>query len=74
MKLYVWENVLTDYTDGIMFALAANEEEARSLIKDKFLAEEFNPGGLMGHLVTELDTKRAAVFDTPVGFYLKGGG
>ena len=29
MKLYVWENVLTDYTDGIMFAIAPSVKEAR---------------------------------------------
>jgi len=33
MKLYVWEYVLTDYTDGIMFALANSVEEARELIR-----------------------------------------
>lgn len=28
-KLYVWEGVLTDYTDGIMFAIAENPLKAR---------------------------------------------
>lgn len=32
LKLYVWEGVLTDYTDGVMFALAHNVEEAREVI------------------------------------------
>lgn len=35
LKLYVWEGVLTDYTDGIMFALAENEDEAKELIRKK---------------------------------------
>ena len=32
LTLYVWENVLCDYTCGIMFALAHDVEEARRLI------------------------------------------
>lgn len=32
LKLYVWENVLTDYTDGVMFALATSPEQARELL------------------------------------------
>ncbi len=32
LKLYVWEDVLTDYTSGVMFALATSADEARSLI------------------------------------------
>jgi hypothetical protein len=31
LKLYVWEDVLTDYTSGVMFALAESEEEPRVL-------------------------------------------
>lgn len=33
LKLYVWEDVLTDYTSGVMFALARTEEQARAAIK-----------------------------------------
>jgi hypothetical protein len=29
MKLYVWDDVLEDYTTGIMFALAESEDDAR---------------------------------------------
>ena len=32
MKLYVWEDVLTDWTSGIMFAIADSVEEARELL------------------------------------------
>lgn len=46
LKLYVWEHVLQDYTDGIMFAFAESEDHARELIlkKDKLanLNEELN--------------------------------
>jgi len=32
LKLYVWEDVLCDYSCGVMFALAYDEDEARRLI------------------------------------------
>ena len=32
LNLYVWEGILTDYTDGIAFAVAKSVEEARELI------------------------------------------
>jgi len=35
LKLYVWEGVLTDYSDGMMVALAPNLAEARKLLKEK---------------------------------------
>lgn len=65
LKLYVWEDVLTDYTSGtsgIAFALAESVEQARELIKEKglFHIEHLNSGPL--------------VVDQPEGFYLYGGG
>lgn len=35
LRLYVWEHVLIDYSEGIMFALASSKEEAKSLILAK---------------------------------------
>ena len=32
MKLFVWEDVLTDYTAGVMFALAPDVETARKML------------------------------------------
>ena len=32
LKLFVWEDVMKDYTSGIMFALAKNVEDARKQI------------------------------------------
>lgn len=32
LKLFVWHGVLTDYTDGVMFALAPDVESAREAI------------------------------------------
>jgi len=44
LKLYVWENVLYDYSSGIAFAYAENSEEARKLIIDKlgFIHEDLS--------------------------------
>lgn len=36
LKLYIWEDVLSDYTPGIAFALAENREEARQLCLESF--------------------------------------
>lgn len=71
MKLYVWEHVLTDYTDGIMFALAPNVKTARRLILEK--------AGLWdtpGYKETELYRDLMGVpkvYTESVGFYLYGG-
>jgi len=35
LKLFVWEDVLTDYTPGIAFALAETEQEAREILLKK---------------------------------------
>jgi hypothetical protein len=88
VKLYVWENVLMDYTSGIMFALANSIDEARMLIAKKYHEEcrswdeekanrlcEYVEGEYGRCKVCyELQRYKPQVFDTPVGFYLWGGG
>jgi len=64
MKLYVWENVLVDYTDGIMFALANSAEEARAVILEECSLQS---------VVTDLKSEPRAV-DKPEGFIIWGGG
>lgn len=32
LQLYVWQGFGTDYTDGLAFAIAASEEEAKKLV------------------------------------------
>jgi len=70
MKLYVWEYVLTDYTDGIMFALANSVEEARELIRkeDPVAAGHRESSSYQPELLEEPD-----VYDSPVGFTMWGG-
>lgn len=65
LKLYVWKGVLTDYTSGIMFALARNVKEARELaLKD---------AGGGPHAESDLK-QRPKVYHSPVGFAVWGGG
>ncbi len=33
MKLFVWENVLSDYTPGLMIAVAPTVNEARKMLR-----------------------------------------
>jgi len=66
MKLFVWHNVLTDYTDGIMFSLAENTEQARNLILN-------NGGRNMSSVENDLKLN-PTIYDIPCGFYLYGGG
>ena len=68
MRLYVWDEVLTDYTDGIMFAVARSVEEARAAV----LAS-----GGEGMLSVERDLQiepKVYELDKPHGQYLYGGG
>tara|TARA_B110000259_G_C13817406_1_gene323283 strand:- start:238 stop:441 length:204 start_codon:yes stop_codon:yes gene_type:complete len=62
LKLYVWEGVLSDYTDGCMFALAENAEDARNLIEEKMKCRT-------GYL--DIEPKEITERE---GFYVYGGG
>jgi len=62
LKLFVWEGVLTDWTDGIMFALAENVEQAREEILKK------------GSVIDVDLAKEPDVYETPIGFAVWGGG
>lgn len=35
MKLYVWENVLTDYTSGMVVVLARDDDEAAAKLQEQ---------------------------------------
>lgn len=68
MQLYVWHHVLGDYTDGIVFALASSVEDARrvvlSPIQDDWERES----------VEDAIADEPSVYDSPVGFFVRGGG
>lgn len=65
MKLYVWENVLTDYTSGMMVAVASNVDEARARLLEE-----------CSYIPDEDLTKEPQVFDLlrSVAFVCWGGG
>ena len=65
MKVFVWEDVLTDYTSGMMVAVAPTVEEARAaLLKECY----YIPEGDLNQQPKELDLSEA------VGFVCWGGG
>jgi hypothetical protein len=65
LKLFVWTDVLHDYTSGMMVALAHDVEEARRLIL------EYNGGGF---LPDDDLAKEPQVITQPAGFWVYGGG
>lgn len=64
LKLFVWENVLVDYTPGVMFAYAYDVEHARQLLIQK------------DHVVEVLSdlAQQPKEITEPEGFTLWGGG
>lgn len=68
MKLYVWEGVLTDYSDGIIVAMAPDLKTARRVaIK--------SGGAISGRQIqNEIMKKRPWVSSRPSGAYCYGGG
>lgn len=76
MKLYVWEDVLTDWTSGVAFAFAETAIQARQMIARKY-ADSFNDPEFAGaHIATMLKelSDRPTIVKTPQGFYCAGGG
>ena len=57
MKLFVWEDVLRDYTAGVIFVLADNVDEAKKLVLVTH-----------GDYVAQETAKEPQVFDSPVAF------
>ena len=65
LKLFVWEGVLTDYTDGVMFALAETKEEAKDIINKRYV---------FWCVENDLNEYEPDVYDSKVGFAVFGGG
>lgn len=65
MKIFLWENVLTDYTSGKMIAIAPTLEEARAaLVKEC----DYIPEGDLLQQPKEIELSE------PVAFVCWGGG
>lgn len=79
--LFVWEAVLTDYTDGLVCILAHSEDEAWELLKEKDHTawwtlrgdpEDRNDPRSPSELGA--DAKRPKQIDSPAAFLVWGGG
>ena len=80
LKLFVWHDVLTDYTSGVMFALAPTVEEARIqivMVQDAKTREEavrrLAGEGYQNQVMQDL-RQEPKVYDAPCGFAVWGGG
>ena len=67
LKLYVWYDVLCDWTSGVAFSLASSPEEAKDLLMKSGLHEHQWDG-------LKLDGQDYEVYDEPVASYVYGGG
>lgn len=63
-KLYIWNDVLEDYTSGIGFAMAESVEQARDLVKEQVS---------LGYK-SEFDKEPDAIYDVPGAGVCYGGG
>jgi hypothetical protein len=73
MKLYVWDDVLTDYTSGIMFALAESVEQAREELRCERGCS--TRAGCDCLVCVELKSEPSVYDGTrPVGYIVWGGG
>jgi len=66
LKLFVWKDVLMDWSKGVAFALAENLEEAKKLLRKElpFSVDDFE----------REFTKEPEVYESPMAFALWGGG
>ena len=71
MKLFVWEDVLSDYTSGIAFALARTESEARALINEK-VGYRREDGTIDDSETRHWDKPK--IYTTKIAYALYGGG
>lgn len=72
LKLYVWEEVFTDYTNGLAFALAYTKKQAAELVS-KQMDSEKDPHSFY---FRELMESKPRIFQPthPIGFGVYGGG
>ena len=46
LKLFVWSGFCPDYSSGLAFAIAENEEEAKKLVRKEYGGEPYSWGTL----------------------------
>lgn len=78
MKLYIWNGVLTDWSDGIAFAMAESLDEAHKVLLRGYHGDDCDVDGIMsGDVVSclwnEIQFKEPEVHESPYGFAMYGG-
>jgi hypothetical protein len=68
LRLYVWENVLCDYSSGLAVALAHSAAEARQLLLAK-IGGQFHILNTVDDLLVE-----PKIVESPAAFFVYGGG
>jgi hypothetical protein len=75
VKLYLWREVLSEYTDGCAFAIAETEEEAKEQLRNTFeFADpwgQWSPFAEPGFYWPEPEVHELT---EPFGFWRYGGG
>ena len=71
MKIFIWEGVLTDYTDGMAVAYAETLEEALLELDKKQNYPDFHMSRELGEPTTIIDCDNDK---TPQSFFVYGGG
>ena len=65
LKLFVWKEVLCDYTCGIVFAYARDVDHARKLVLAN--AEDFERGMLQSEMSSDPE-----IYDGEIGIHIWG--
>ena len=65
MKIFIWEEVLTDHTDGMAVAYAKTLEEALNTFDEDYISKQL---GIPTHII-DCETNKK-----PAAFYVYGGG
>jgi len=66
LKLFVWEDVLTDYSSGMVCILAKDLEQAKEVFLKKYPDDQYVLNDFFG--------KPYKVITEPQAFYVYGGG
>lgn len=81
LKMFVWENVLEDYTPGLIVALAHNLEEAKQVVMEKAKKDSGEYWESTGYRTGNKDTFESTmkyssvqVVESPAAFFVYGGG
>lgn len=66
LKMFAWDDVLRDYSTGLIVVLANDVDEARALVKDIY---KYDPD----EYVTEILNVEPDVYEEPTVVYCQGG-